>query len=217
MGGTESNLVNRRGFAGVVAAAGAEAEFAFALGFDQVDFHGAEGPVGGRVGGVGDPGVLAAHIARDLNAYRADVFEAGREESEPAGGFGEFGQVLGGFANHFLVVLAIVVAEDADGINYGVGFDRDFQRVGETFAAGVVVAVGDDQQDAFVFVAFLQVIERGHRSVVQGGAAARIDFFQSFVQFLLVAGEILIEIQIVLVVKVHHENFVGGVAGAHER
>ena len=66
-------------------------------------------------------------------------------------------------------------------------------------------------------MAFLQVIERGHRSVVQGGAAACIDFFQSFVQFLLVAGEILIEIQIVLVVKVHHENFVGGVAGAHER
>src|ERR1700722_20879078 len=114
MGGTESNLVNRRGFAGVVAAAGAEAEFAFALGFDQVDFHGAEGPVGGRVGGVVAQGVLVANVARDLDAYRVDVFEPSRKESEPAGGFGEFGQVLGGFAYHFLVVFPIVVAEDAD-------------------------------------------------------------------------------------------------------
>ncbi len=186
------------------------------LGSNEVDFYGAESAVGGGVRRVVAQGVLVANIAGDLNADRVDVFEASREEGQAARGFGQFGEVFGRFANHSLLVLAVVVAEDADGINHGVGIDGGFQRIGETLAAGVVVAVGDDQQDAFIFVAFLQVVEGGDDGVVQGGAAARIDFLQSFVQFLLVAGEILIEIEVILVVKVDHENFVGGVAGADE-
>src|ERR1700722_14506748 len=144
MGATESNLINRRGFAGVVATASAETEFAFALGLDEVNFHGAESAVGGGIGGIVAQGVLIANIAGDLHTDRVDVFEARGEESQPAGGFSEFGEIFGGFANHFFIVLAIVVAEDADGINHGVGINRGLEGIGETFAAGIVSSVGDD-------------------------------------------------------------------------
>src|SRR5580704_16514589 len=61
------------------------------------------------------------------------------------------------------------------------------------------------------------MIERADNGVKQRCTAARIDALQRFFQLRNVVAEILIEVQVKIVVEVHHESFVLWVAGLHER
>src|SRR6202044_2377165 len=63
----------------------------------------------------------------------------------------------------------------------------------------------------------LHVIERADDRVIKGRAAARIDALERFVQFSLVVGEVLVRVEVIFVVKIHHESFVLRIAGLHER
>ena len=51
-------------------------------------------------------------------------------------------------------------------------------------------------------------------AALEGGASARVNLFQRFLQLQQVVGEILVEI--ILVVKIHHEYFVVRIAGPHQ-
>ena len=119
--------------------------------------------------------------------------------------------------DHPFVVLAVIVTENADGVNRGIRLLGHLHRVLKCFAAGVVVAVGDHEQHALVLVPLLQMVERTDHGVVERRAAARIDSRERFIQFLLIAREILVQVQIILVVEIHHERFVLRIAGLNER
>src|SRR5271154_256671 len=60
------------------------------------------------------------------------------------------------------------------------------------------------------------MVERADDSVVQRGPAAGIDAFQSFFQFRDAVAEILVEIQVEIIVEVHDESFVAGIAALHQ-
>ena len=156
-----------------------------ALRRNQLHLHGAKSSVFRRVGGIVAEGVLVANVAGDLLADRPHLVEGFGEISHAAGDFGKFRQFFLRLAHHFLVVLAVVVAEYADGVNRGVRIARRLSSFPKGFAAGVVVAVGDHEQHALVLVALLQVVERTDHGVVERRAAARVDARERLVQVLL--------------------------------
>src|SRR5712692_10351027 len=176
------------------------------------DVHGAERSVAPRIARVVGQGVLIADIVRDLRADVFDILKVFGEKRQPAG---SLGKLLKFFARALRIFLAFL-AEQSHGINHRVGLLRFFQGLLERLAAGVVFAVGDHQENFLVPRALLQVVERADDRVVKGRRAAGINALQGFFHVADVAGEILVHVEIVVVVEVHHEAFVRRIAGAHE-
>src|SRR5579872_194522 len=141
---------------GVVAVAGAGYQFATATGRDDFHLDGAVGAVALGVGRVVGQSVLVANVAGDLFAYIVDVVDIFREEGQATGSLGQLFQGLLGF----LGILFTLFAEQADGVDDGVGLLHFANGFVESVMAGVVFAVGNHQQDALVFGSFFQMIER---------------------------------------------------------
>src|SRR5439155_5182547 len=119
-------------------------------------------------------------------------------------------------AGGFLAVLFVFVAEKADRVNHDVGLLNFANSLFQRVAAGVVFAVGHGQQDFLVLVAFFRVGHGADKRVIKRRAAARIDAFERFLQFRNAAGEILVEVEIVVVVKIDDECLVLWVAALDE-
>ena len=60
------------------------------------------------------------------------------------------------------------------------------------------------------------MVERADDGVIQRRAAAGIDAFERFLQFLRIVGEIAIEIEVVVVIEIHDKDFILRIAGLHE-
>jgi hypothetical protein len=65
-------------------------------------------------------------------------------------------------------------------------------------------------------VTFFEVIEGADDGVVESGAAASVNAFESFLQFGNTAGEILVEIEVVVVVEIDDERFVMRIGSLNE-
>src|SRR5205807_10146027 len=127
-----------------------------------------------------------------------------REVGDTAGRIGDFFQR----AHGLFAVLFVFVAEKADSVNHYVGLLNFANSLFQSVAAGVVFAVGHGQQDFLVLVAFFLVVHRADERVIKRRTAARIDAFERFLQFRNAAGEILVEVEIVVVVKIDDERLV---------
>jgi len=138
-----------------------------------------------------------------------DIF---REEGDASGGSGNIFQS----AHGLLAVLAIFVTEQANRVDHHVGFLNFAQGFFQRVAADVVFTVGDDEQNLFVLVAFFQVIEGADNRVVESGAAAGINTFEGFLKFGNTAGEIFVEIEVVVVIEVDDERFILRIGGLNE-
>ena len=110
----------------------------------------------------------------------------------------------------------VFVAEQADGVNHDVGLLNFANSLLKRIAAGVVFAVGDGEQNFLFLVALLGVIHGADERVVESRAAAGIDSFERFLEFRNAVGEILVEVEIVVVVEIDDEGFVLGIAGLDE-
>ncbi len=197
---------------GEVAVAGAGGEFAFAARGNDVDLNGAKGAVLFSVGGVVAESVLIANVAGDLVADVVDVVHIFREEGYTTGG----GRNVFQCAHGFFAILFVFIAKKADGVNYDIGFLNFADGFFEGVAADVVFAVGDHEQNLFVLVALLEVIERADYGVIERGAAASVNAFESFFKFGDAAGEILVEVEVVVVVEIDDEGFVVRIGGLDE-
>src|SRR5271163_2973828 len=200
------------GVGGVVAAASAGYQLAAAARGD--DFHNdvAEGAIALGVGGIVGQGVLVADVVGDLFADVVDVVDVFRKVGQAARGFGD---VFEGFPG-VLGALFAFLAEQTDGVDHRIGLldfaDGSLQGV----VAGVVFAVGDDEQDAFVLGSFFEMVERADDGVVERGAATGIDALEGFLQFRNAVGEVFVEVEIKIVVEIDDESFVLLVAGFHQ-
>ena len=131
--------------AGEVAGAGADVEFAIALGLGDYRYF-AEARVAGGFGAVVGEGVLAADVAGDFGGDFVDLVEGFWEKGDAAGFAREHLQGAAGVADfasrHF------VAEEQADGVDDGAGELLDSaDGLLEVESGGVVFAVGDDDDD----------------------------------------------------------------------
>jgi hypothetical protein len=197
---------------GEVAVAGTGDQFAFAPGRNDVDLYGTESAVLFGVGGIVAEGVLIANVAGDLIADIVNVVHIFRKEGYSTGGGGNIFQG----AHGFLAILLVLIAEETDRVDDHVGLLDFAHGFFKTVTADVVYTIGDDQQNLLVLVALLKVIERADDGVVERGAAASVNAFECFLKFGDAAGEILVEIEIVVVVEINDEGFVLGIGGLDE-
>ena len=65
-------------------------------------------------------------------------------------------------------------------------------------------------------MALFEVIERADDGVIERGAATSVNAFESFLKFGDAAGEILVEVQVVVVVEVDDKGFVVRIGGLNE-
>ena len=83
------------------------------------------------------------------------------------------------------------------------------------FPAGVVFPIGHHEQNFFLLFGMIPHVHgRGHDGIVERGSTSGFDLLQSLAQLIDVAGELLIEV--VLVVKVDHEDLILRIAGAYQ-
>ncbi len=115
------------------------------------------------------------------------------------------------------VVLDIVVAEHAHGVNHGIVPLRLLDGIFQAVPAGIVLAVGHDQDHFLVARAFLQVIERTDHGVIQRRAAARVNAFERRFHFVQVAREVVLGIEVVVVVEIDDEAFILRIGSLDER
>ena len=148
--------------------------------------------------------VLIADIASDLVADVVDVVYIFRKKCHAAGGRGDIFQG----AHGFLAILFVFVAEKTDGIDDDVGLLNFAHGFFKRVAADIVFAVGDHQQNFLVFVAFFQMIERADDGVIERSAATGVNAFEGFLEFGDTAGEILVEIEVIVVIEIDDEGFV---------
>src|SRR6266849_2422888 len=153
---------------GVVAVAGAGDEFAAAARGDDPHGDGAERAVAAGVGGVVGQNVLIANVVSDLFADVVHILDVFRKVGQAAGGSGDLLERFAGVLGFFLVFLA----EKADGVDHRIGLLDFADHFLKSIAAGIVFAVGDDQQDLLVFGGLLKMIEGADDGVVESGAAA---------------------------------------------
>src|SRR5882724_893620 len=198
---------------GVVAVAGAGGKFAAAARWNHFDLDSAIGAVFSDVRRVVGERVLIADIFGNLLADVVNVFYVFREVRDAAGGIGNFLQC----AHGLFAILFVFVAEKTDGVNHDVGLLNFANSLFQSVAAGIVFAVGHGQQDFLVLVAFFRVVHGADERVIKRRAAARIDAFEGFLQFRNAAREILVEVEIVVVVKIDDERFVLWIASLDER
>lgn len=189
---------------GEIAVAGAGGEFAFATRGNNVYLDGAEGAVFLSVGGIVAEGVLVADIASDLVANVVNVVDTFRKECDATGGRGNIFQG----AHGFLTILFVLIAKKTDGVNDNIRLLNFAHGFFKRVTADVVFTVGDHKQNLFVLVAFFQMIERADDGVIERGAAARVNAFEGFLEFGDTAGEILVEIEVVVVIEIDDEGFV---------
>ena len=197
---------------GEVAIAGAGGEFAFAAWGNDVHLNGAEGAIFFGVGGIVAEGVLIADVTCDLIANVVNVVDVFREKGYATGG----GRNVFQGAHGLLAILFVFIAKKADGVNYDVGFLNFANGFFQSVAADVIFTVGDDEQNLLVLMALLEVIERADDGVIESGAATSVNAFESFLEFGDAAGEILVEVEVVVVVEVDDEGFVVRVGGLNE-
>src|SRR5712692_1304920 len=197
---------------GVVAVAGTGDELAAAARGNHIHVDGAEGAVAIGVRGIVGQNVLIADVVRDLFADVVHVIDIFREEGQAAGGRGDLLERLASA----LGFLPVYLTEEADGVDHRIGLLDFANHFLQGIAAGVVFAVGNDEEDLLVLGSFFKMVKRADDRVAQSGAAAGIDAFEGFFQLGNAAGEILVEIEIEVVVEVDDESFVLGVAGLHE-
>jgi len=175
---------------------------------NDVDADGAVTAVLGSVRRIVGKRVLVADVVSNLLADRMDVFDVFREVGYPTGGLRDGDESLAGVLGRLLGFLA----EQADGVNDRVGLLNFLHSLLERVTAGVVFAVGDDEEDFLLFVTLFEVIERADDSVVESGAAARVDALKGFLQFRNVVGEVLVEVEVEVIVEIDDESFVLGIA-----
>src|SRR5712692_6150415 len=161
---------------GVVAVAGAGDELAAAARGNHIHVDGTEGAVAIGVGGIVGQNVLVANVVSDLFADVVHVIDVFGEEGQAAGGRGD---LLERFAGA-LGFLPVFLTEEADGVDHRVGLLDFANHFLQGIAAGVVFAVGDDEEDLLVLGSFFKMIERANDGVAQGGAAAGVDAFEGF-------------------------------------
>jgi len=94
-----------------------------------------------------------------------------REKGQAASGIGELGQGGAGLLHSAPVVLEVVIAEYAHGVNHSVIALGLFDGVLEAMTAGIILAVGYHKNYLLIARAFLQVIERTDHSIVERCAA----------------------------------------------
>src|SRR5262252_7080054 len=147
-------------------------------------------------------GVLIADVVGDRAADFVHLVQGLGKKRDSAGAIGQdLQRLLGAFG-------MLLITQDANGVYRRAAFLLQLlhgllQRV----AAGVVFAVGHDEDDLFLQAGILfQVFSRRHNRVIESSPAAGIDLLQRFLQFQQVVGEVLI--QVLLVVEVHDEYFV---------
>lgn len=195
-----------------ITVAGAGGELASAMRGNDVDLNGAESAVLFGIGRVVAERVLIADITSDLIADVVHIVDVFWEEGHTAGSRGDIFQG----ANGFFAVLFVLITKKPDRVNDDIGLlnfaNGFFQRV----AADVVFAIGNHQQNPLILVAFLQVIDRTDDGVVERGAAAGVDAFEGFLEFGNAAGEILVEIEIVVVIEIDDERLVLLVGSLHQ-
>src|ERR1035438_6802868 len=106
--------------------------------------------------------------------------------------------------------------QNPDGI-YGwpiLGLETPYSLL-KRMPALVIVSIGHHKNHfLFEFGAFPEVRRRRHHRVIERGSSARLDLFQSFLQLLDIAGELLVEVE--LVVKVNDAHFIIGIGSAHQ-
>ena len=156
---------------------------------------------------------MVADVVRDVFTNILHVGNVFGEESQAAGCLRDFLQC----PFRALGVFLALFAEQADGVDHRVGLlnftDGLFQRI----MARVVFAVGDHEQNLFIFLALFHVVERADNRVVKRGAASRVDALQRFLKLRNAAAEVLIEVEVEIVVKIDDESLVLRIAGFHER
>src|ERR1700735_3944515 len=112
-----ASLIARRGLVCVVPRARADRKLSTSLWRNHIEFHRAESAVLSGVRRIVAERVLISNVSREFGANGVHAFQIVRKESEPAGGFRESAQIFFRFAHHLLVVLAVLIAEDAHRIN----------------------------------------------------------------------------------------------------
>src|SRR3989442_12068598 len=86
--------------------------------------------------------------------------------------------------------VGLFLAQEGDRVDDGGRLPRVLDQLFEPIAAGVVLAVGDDEQDFLIAVAELQVVERGVNGVVEGCGAPRVNLIKGGLELLDVRGKV---------------------------
>ena len=173
-----------------------------------------DGPIGSVPLSVrGDIGkrVLIADIVRDPFTDRDNVLYGFRQEGLASGVLRQLPEYAG-------VLLAIVLIEEADGVDDGVRLSCKGRDLAQPMFAGVVASIADHDQHFLVTIALLQVRECGSYRVVQCclavGGYARQGNFQ--LRHLVREWSAPRKAKRNLFVEVDHEHLVLRVAGARE-
>src|SRR5207302_9769371 len=115
------------------------------------------------------------------------------------------------------IVLDVIIAEYSDGINQSIRALRFLNRIRKTAAAGIIDAIGHDQENFLILGRLFQVIERSDHGIIQRRAASGINAVQGILHFVDVTGEVVNGVEIKIVIEIDHERFVLRVAGLHQR
>src|SRR5690348_7752553 len=172
------------------------------------------GVVGARLsvhGGESD-GVLVPNIAGDALAdlHRFTGFRG--KESFASG-------LVGQTAEHLRISVRIIFTEDANRVDYGARFFRHFEHAVQTGMARVIAAVADDDQRFLISLAFLQAPQSLYDGVIKRGRAHRRGAPDRAPELIGAIAELrpARQAQRHVLVEVHHEHLVLGVAGPDER
>src|ERR1700737_5090999 len=203
-------LVSARGLllAGIVATTGSDCEFAIPA---SPRFHMYGAISSDRLWSrwfVAD-GVLIADVARPRGADGIDFVERAGKEGNASGALGD------GLQRPARAALSLF-PQESDGVDRGpIFFLQSSHCLLQRFAAGIILAIGDDEQDLLLqFAVPFQLVRGSYDRIVQSRSAASFISFQGFLQQIDLVGKGLIEE--VLIAEVDHEDFILGIAGADQ-
>src|SRR5580692_620260 len=192
----------------IVAAPRTHHEFAesLGLGFDANGPVAADALWGRRL--VSDR-VLVSNVVGHAAADRVHFIQRAREKTDSSGALRNGFKRPPGTARFLL-------AQQADGVHRGaVLFLQTSNRFFQRLPAGVVFPIRHHEENFLLQLGMVLHVDRGgHDGVVKRGSTAGFDLLQRLAQLINVAGELLIEV--VLVVKVDHKDLILRIAGPYQ-
>src|SRR5713101_846130 len=148
-------------FLRVIAGTRPHLQFAVPAGPVQFHFYRAERAILEGVGGIVGQDVLVANVVGDLVADGFDFLHRPGEVGQSSGGRGQRLQALFRAVGGALALLA----QQADGVDHRAGLLRLLHGHFQRLAAGIVLAVGDHQQDLLVARTLFQMVQRANHRI----------------------------------------------------
>src|SRR5208283_3961026 len=141
-----------------------------------------------------------------------DVRYGLRKESLASRGLGKLLERLG-------LLVRVIVRINANGIDDGVGFPRHLQDLAQIIFAGIIAPVAHHDQDLFVPVSLLQVLDCSRQGVVERRFAGGLKFRQGSLQLprLVREGHVGRKAKRYMLVEIDDEHLVLRIAGAGKR